>query len=51
MLYQQPQLQIYSHFLAQTLSPLSFCAKLLFGSIHTFLVLGILFLQFCYLEH
>ena len=34
-----------SHFLAQTLGPLSFCAKLLFGYIQIFLVVGILFLQ------
>lgn len=44
------QLRIYSHFLAQTVSFLRFCAKLLFGYIQIFLVLGILFLQFFELE-
>lgn len=35
----------YSQFLAQTFCPLSFCAKLLFGHIQVFVVLGILIIQ------
>lgn len=42
----QLEMRIHSHLLAQTLSPLSFCAKLLFGYIQIFLELGVLIPHF-----
>lgn len=48
---QQLEMRIHSHLLAQTLSPLSFRAKLLFGYIQIFLELGVLILHFFKLKN